>query len=174
MPIEFDEHPSRASSWRDGAFVVHPDALQEDTTVWFPVGEATDGRIVWEGLLARSTGPGRARICAVPFWVPALGLDDEVETMPSGEGAPVATHVVDDGGMTTFRVRLPDSDDGRWSALMRDLEPHACWFDVRSPGFLAIAAPPTAFDAVSAYLDRREAADELAFEISHPPRETSS
>ncbi|MCG8163837.1 hypothetical protein JMY81_23985 [Brenneria goodwinii] len=47
---------------------------------------------------------------------------------------------------------------------MKDLEPNACWFDVLSPGYLAISATPDKRDDVESYLARRTAAGELDFE----------
>ncbi|WP_239798225.1 hypothetical protein, partial [Brenneria goodwinii] len=56
------------------------------------------------------------------------------------------------------------SHDTRWQELMKDLEPNACWFDVLSPGYLAISATPDKRDDVESYLARRTAAGELDFE----------
>ena len=100
----------------------------------------------------------RARICAVPFWVYDVNLGDEVALMDSAEGAPVVTGVVVDGGNHTFPVRFDHAadDDVRWRELMVELEPFNCWFDVRSPGFLGVSAPPPHAQAVADYLDERE------------------
>jgi hypothetical protein len=161
--IEYFEHPTRATAWRDGRFVVHPDAEAEDCTVWFRL---PDGPVGCEGLLARRTGPTSARICAVPLWIYDVHLGDEVETIDSAEGTPVATGLRHDAGQHTFRVRFEDAgaDDPRWQGLQRDLEPTACWFDVLSPAFMAVSAPPQHASEVDAYLTRRTDAGDLDFE----------
>jgi hypothetical protein len=160
---DYSEHPSRTAAWRDGAFVVHPDAAAEDCTVWVPV---VDGPVDWEGLLACRTGPDSARISAIPLWVYDLHLGDEVQTMDSAEGAPVIIGPVASAGQHTFRVRFTDAaaDDTRWQDLMKDLEPAGCWFDVSSPGYLAVSAGPLRADEVDTYLRRRATAGELAYE----------
>jgi hypothetical protein len=171
--VERDEHPSRAAAWRGGRFVVLPDAEREDCTVWVGAEAHSAGTVRWEGLLARRLSDERARICAVPFWVYDLDLGDEVTLMDSAEGAPVVTGVVLDGGNYTFRVRFEHAadDDVRWRGLMVELEPFDCWFDVRSPGFLAVSAPPAHAQAVADHLDDRERRGDLLFETgrSAPP-----
>jgi hypothetical protein len=57
-----------------------------------------------------------------------------------------------------------DGDDARWLQLMRELEPWSCWFDVRSPRFVALAAPSEHATAVADYLAKRELAGELQYE----------
>jgi hypothetical protein len=174
--VEYDEHPSKASAWRDGRFVVLPDAELEDCTVWVGAEADSTGSVKWEGLLARRLSAERARICAVPFWVYDLNLGDEVAVMDSAEGAPVVTGVVVDGGNYTFRVRFEHAadDDARWRALMVELEPFDCWFDVRSPGLLALSAPPAHAQAVADYLDCREWRGDLLFETGRSAPPTSS
>lgn len=138
--VEFDEHPSKVSAWRDGRFVVLPDAELEDVTVWVAAEADTEGGVKWEGLLGRRLSSDRARVCAIPFWVHDLNLGDEVRLMESAEGAPVVIGVVVDAGNYTFRVRFASArdEDPRWRALMAELEPFGCLADVRSPAFLAI------------------------------------
>jgi hypothetical protein len=171
--IEYDEHPSKASAWREGRLVVLSDAELEDCTVWVGADADSSNSIKWEGLLACRLSVARARICAVPFWAYDLHLGDEVALMDSAEGAPVVTGVVADGGNYTFRVRFEDAadDDMRWHELMVDLEPFDCWFDVRSPAFLAVSAPPAHAQAVAHYFDAREQSGVLIFETgrSAPP-----
>lgn len=60
-----------------------------------------------------------------------------------------------DGGSYTFRVRFADAadDDVRWRELLVQLEPFGYWVDVRTPGFLAVSAPPTHAQAIADYLD---------------------
>lgn len=173
--VEFEEHPSRAAAWRAGRFVVLPDAELEDCTVWVGADAGSEGSVTWEGLLARRLSSTTARICAVPFWVYDLNLGDEVALMESADGAPVVTGVAADAGNYTFRVLFADPPDGdaRWHELMIELEPFDCWFDVRSPGFIAVSAPPTRAQAVADYLSERERRGELQFETgrSAPPRE---
>jgi hypothetical protein len=112
-------------------------------------------------------------LCCIPFFVYDLNLGDEVALMESAEGAPVVTGVAVDAGNHTFRVRFEDAahDDGRWRELMLELEPFDCWVDVRSPGFLAVSAPPDRAQAVADHLDARERRRELMFETgrSVPP-----
>ncbi|HTN25602.1 MAG TPA: DUF4265 domain-containing protein [Solirubrobacteraceae bacterium] len=174
--IEYDEHPSKAAAWRKGRFVVLPDAELEDCTVWVAAEVNSSTSISWEGLLARRLGDGRARMCAVPFWVYDLNLGDEVAVMDSAEGAAVVTAVVVDGGNYTFRVRFEDAadDDVRWRDLMVDLEPFDCWFDVRSPTFVALSAPSAHAQAVADYLADREQHGELLFETGRSAPQPNS
>lgn len=169
--VEHDEHPSKTAAWRDGEFVVLPDAESEDCTIWVAVEEHSGGTVKWEGLLARRLGHDRARVCAVPFWVYDLNLGDEVTIMESAEGAPVVTGIAVDAGNYTFRAYADEpSDDGWWRRLMVDLEPFKCWFDVRTPGLVAVSAPPDHAQAVANYLHGRQQQGELHFETgrSHP------
>lgn len=170
---EFEEHPSRVATWRDGRFVVLPDAVEEDCTVWFPVDRGRDHAIAWEGLLARRTGPDRAVVCAVPFWLYDVNLGDEVVLRQRPDGADVADAVVRDGGNYTFRVAFSDArdDDDRWRRLMVDLATWDCWFDVRGPAYVAISVPAAHAQAVADLLAAREAAGELVYETgrSTPP-----
>jgi hypothetical protein len=163
---EYEEHPSKASAWRDGRFVVLPEAEQAGSTVWAAVETESPDSVRWEGLLARRLPGERASVCSIPFWLYDLNLGDEVALMMSAEDEPVVTEVVADSGNHTFRVRFVDasSDDERWRELMVDLEPFECWFDVRSPGFLALSAPPAHAQGVADHLDRREQRGELLFE----------
>ena len=164
MP-EYEEHPSKASSWGDGQFVVLPEAEATDSTVWFGAKVDAGGETLWEGLLARGTAKDRARICAVPFWLNDVNLEDEVSLIESGEDA-VANAIVKDAGNFTFRVifERADSDDDRWRELMVQLEPYDCWFDVRSPGFVALSAPPDHAQSVADFLSTREQDGELQYE----------
>lgn len=150
-----------------------PDAELEDCTVWVGAEADSAGSVKWEGLLARRLSSGRARICAVPFWVYDINLGDEVALLKSAEAALVVAGVVVDGGNYTFRVRFEDvtHDDVRWRELIVELEPFGCWVDVRSPGLLAMSAPPTHAQAVADYLDVRERRGDLLFETgrSAPP-----
>ena len=171
--MEYEEHSSKASAWREGRFIVLPDAEREDCTVWVGAGADWSRSVRWEGLLAVRLSCNRARVCAVPFWVYDVNLGDEVALMESAEGAPVVTGVVVDGGNYTFRVRFAGAadDDVRWRELMVELEPFDCWFDVRSPAFVAMSAPAAHARAVADYLDDRERRGELLFETgrSAPP-----
>lgn len=155
------EHPSRAGRFVDGEYVVYPDAVREDTTVWFSI-EPEQER--WEGVLAVREGANRARLVGVPLFAYKVNLDDVVEFIPSGEGAPVAVRVVDASSNTTFRVVFPDlepdDDDDRWRQILMDMESWDCWFDVLSPGYLAISAPDTHAEAAERYLiDRANQGD---------------
>ena len=143
----YEEHPSKVSAWKEGSFVVAAFAEDADCTVWMAFGEDDDGEPAWEGLLAKRLNESRARIAAVPFWVYDLNVADEVEIVPSAEGPLVATRLVLDAGNVTFRVVFQDDD--QWERLMRDLEQHHCWFDVRSPRLVALSAPPTTATAVA-------------------------
>jgi hypothetical protein len=173
MDEDFDEHPSKVTTWRDGDFVIHPDADREDETIWAFVH---DGPVTWEGLSARRIAEDRARLTAIPFWVYNLDLGDEVALGTAPNGALVIEDVVADGGNFTYRVRFEGAhdDDTRWRELAQALSPLGCWFDVRSPGFLALSAPGDGADAVAAYLHAREARGELLYETGHtapPPPE---
>jgi hypothetical protein len=161
------EHPHKASSWRDGKLVVHPDAAAEDCTVWFASAPDEGGEIEWEGLLARRLAEDRARICAVPIWAYDVNLGDEVKVIESGDGAPVAENVVLDAGNFTFRVVFEPAtsdDDTRWHDLMIGLEQYDCWFDMASRRLLAISAPPHHAQAVADYLALRQARGDLQYE----------
>ncbi len=150
------EHPSKASRYASGAYVVYPDALEEDATVWFAFDP---DRELWEGVLAIREAEDRARLVGVPLWTYGVNLDDVVELIESGEGAPVAVQVVDRSSNRTFRVVFPDlkpgDDDDRWRQILIDMEPWDCWFDVLGPGYLAISAPEATAEAVELYLTRR-------------------
>ena len=163
---DFEEHPSKAAAWRHGGFVVLPDAEAADCTIWFGLEPDADGEPQWEGLLGRRLEDGRARVCAVPFWLYNVNLGDEVSTMPSAERALIATEVMHDSGNYTFRVFFGTSedDDSSWRELQQALEPFECWFDVRGRQFTAISCPPHHAQAVADYLIARERAGELKYE----------
>lgn len=165
MP-QFEEHPSKVSAWRDGRFVVLPDAEDADCTIWFAVGSGADNDVQWEGLLGRHLDDDRARVCAVPFWVYNLNLGDEVHTVRSLEEALVAVEPILDSGNYTYRVFFTseEDDDLSWRELQRDLEQFDCWFDVRTPRFTAISCSPTYAQAVADYLMSRERDGDLHYE----------
>ena len=149
----YDEHPSRASGLRGDELDVHPDAAESDCTVWFGYEPEQ-----WEGLLAVRVSAGCVRISGVPYWVYDLNLGDEVRVIESAEGAIVAAERVHESGNSTFRVRFENADahDSRWRRLMTDLASFECWFDVRTPGFLAISVPGENAQPVANYLAARE------------------
>jgi hypothetical protein len=159
------EHPSKASRFTSGAYIVYPGALEEDTTVWFAFD--TD-RELWEGVLAIRQANDRARLVGVPLWTYGVNLDDVVEVIESGEGAPVAVRVVDRSSNRTFRVVFPDlkagDDDDRWRRLLIEMEPLDCWFDVLGPGYLAISALGSSAEAVERYLNQRASAGDFIYE----------
>jgi hypothetical protein len=161
----YEEHPAKAAAWREGRFVVFPSADTADCTALFSAEQATEGRVMWEGLLCRRLARDRALVCAMPFWVYDVGLGDEVALTESAEGAPVVTSVVTDAGSSIFRVFIDASaDEDAWQRMMRDLEPFDCWSDVRTPRFLAIAAPPAHSQAVADYLQEREQHGDIQYE----------
>lgn len=164
------EHPSRATRYASGAYVVYPAALEENTTVWFAFDVE---RELWEGLLAIREGEDRARLVGVPLWTYGLHLDDVVEYIESGEGAAVASRVVEPSDNRTFRVTYPDlrpgDDDDRWRQLLIDMEPWDCWFDVLGPGYLAISAPAATVEAVERYLDHGAGAGDFLYESGDSP-----
>jgi hypothetical protein len=170
---KFEEHPSRASSWRDGRLVVLPEAETADSTVWFATQADAGGEALWEGLLARRTGDDRARVCAVSFWLYDVNLGDEVSLVESAEGASVATGTLTDAGCFTFRFVFEDAGAGdhRWHELMVELERYECWFDVRSPAFVALSAPCGHAQSVADILAAKERGGELRYETgrSQPP-----
>lgn len=159
----YQEHPSKVAAWRDGQFIAMPEAEQADSTVWFAFGGDEDGP-KWEGLLAARDDAGTAMVLSVPFFVYDLALGDEVSTVESAEGALVAETPMRRSGDLTFRVVFEGDADERWQELMRDLEPWSCWFDVRSPRFVAISAPSEHAQAVADYLHGREQRGELQYE----------
>lgn len=157
------EHPSRASRFADGQYVVLPDALSENATVWFAFEPDR-----WEGVLAVRYAPDRARLAGVPLWTYGVNLGDVVEVVESGEGAPVAVQVVEPSPNRTFRVVFedirPGEHDERWREILMDLEPNGCWFDVLGPGYLAISASVEEFDAVENYLRSRSESGDFIYE----------
>jgi hypothetical protein len=165
MVASYMEHPSKASRYESGAYIVYPPALEEDTTVWFAFDAV---RELWEGVLAIREAEDRARLVGVPLWTYGVNLDDVVELIESGEGAPVAVGAVGRSSNRTFRVVYPDlkpgDDDDRWRQLLIDMEPWDCWFDVLGPGYLAISAPEATAEAVERYLKQRANAGDFIYE----------
>ena len=168
MTTTYDEHPSKVGAWREGRFVVHPDAAHEDCTVWFPMGHDAEGTGRWEGLLAQRLAFDRALVCAIPFFARGVNFGDVVSLIESGEGAPVAVKVVKSSASRTIHVGFPDADPGgddRWQAVMRDLEAFECWFDVLSPMFLGLSVQAANLDAVLDFLLTRADQGQLEYEI---------
>jgi hypothetical protein len=157
----YQEHPSRASGFRGGELVVHPDAAESDCTVWFYYEPER-----WEGLLAVRVEADRVRISGVPYWIYDVNLGDEFRVVESAEGALVAEERTHESSSYTFRVIFDraDPDDDRWRQLMSGLAPYDCWFDVRTPRFLAISAPAEHAQAVADLLAAREQSGELQYE----------
>ena len=102
-----------------------------------------------------------------------MNLDAVVELIESGEGAPVAVRVVGRSANRTFRVVFPDlkpgDDDDRWRQILIDMESWDCWFDVLSPGYLAISAPEATAEAVERYLNQRTAAGDFPLRTGRRP-----
>ncbi len=160
--VDYQGHPSKIGTWRDGALHVSPEAERADLVVWFAFHTEED-EPRWEGLLATSSADGHAVVRSVPFFLYDIALGDEVGTVTSSEGALVAAEIRRRSDSYVYRVRF-ESDDDRWLQLMRDLEPWSCWFDVRSPRFIALATPSEHAQDVADYLARRELAGELQYE----------
>ncbi len=163
----YREHASKPARLRGGELVVYEDATHEDCTVWVFHERDSEGEEHWEGLLARRLPEERARICAVPVFVYDLNLGDEVSVAASAEGAAVATGLISDAGNFTFRVFFEHgvaNDDEGWRALMADLEPFNCWFDVYSPRLVALSATSSHAADVADYLAERVARGELHYE----------
>jgi hypothetical protein len=169
---DFREHPSKVAAWRDGRFVVHPDAAAADCTIWFGIEPDEPGQVQWEGLLGLRLGEDRARVCAVPFWLYNLNLGDETRTIASQEGALVVTEVIRESGNYTFRafLSIEDDDDISWRELQKALEPHDCWFDVSSRRFMAISCPSSHAQEVADYLLAREQRGDLQYETGRATR----
>ena len=96
--------------------------------------------------------------------------------MESGEGAPVVTGAAREAGNYTFKIIFEGAgdDDRRWQELMVELEPLDCWFDVRSPRYIALSTSAANATAVAGYLERRGQRVKLQFETgrsqhSNPP-----
>ena len=157
----YDRHPSKVIRIRAGEHVVHPASARSDCTVWFMLGEDR-----WEGLPGLRVGPGRVRVCGVPFWIYDLNMGDEVAVVETKEGATVAERRVHEGTNVTFRVIFKGADetDTRWEQLMADLESFECWCDVRHPGYIALSASVEDALAVEDILSAREQARELQYE----------
>lgn len=163
---DYIEHPSKASRFQQGAYVVHPEAEVEDSTVWLPLGMEADGVQRWEGLLGIRLAPDTVRVCAVPVFAYDINLGDEVHVMASGEGALVATRKSRDAGNYTFRVYFENGreNDSLWRRLQCDLEPMDCWFDVYSQSLVAISTPPAHAQRVADYLQERQVRGDLHYE----------
>lgn len=163
---KYEEHPSKAASWRNGQFVMLPDAETADSTVWFGIKEPGKDGVLWEGLLARQVGSDRGRVCGVPFWLYDVNLGDEVSLVTSAEGAPVADGIVSDAGNFTFRVIFDKADAGneRSRELMVEFERYGCWFDVRTPRFVAVSAPPHHAPSVADRLAAKARSGDLKYE----------
>jgi Domain of unknown function (DUF4265) len=163
---DFEEHPSKVAAWRNGHFIVLPDAAGVDCTIWFGIAPDESGEVRWEGLLGRRLGEDHALVCAVPFWLYDLNLGDEVRTIASQEGELFATTIIRESGNYTFRAFLTveEDDDLSWRELQKTLEPYDCWFDVRSRRFIAISCPPDQAQGVADDLASRERRGELRYE----------
>ena len=174
MPVHLD-HPSRVARWREGAFEVLPEASTASQTVWFRIdpGMQAPGEDRWEGLLTQPADPGHAVVVAIPVFVDDVGLGDRVGVARQAGGVLVATHRVQDAGRFPFRVAFPDgAGDEAWRRLMRDLEPHGCWFDVYAPTLVGLSVDLEAVGPVTEHLDVARAAGRLEYEPgrTRPPR----
>ncbi|MEM9200079.1 MAG: DUF4265 domain-containing protein [Actinomycetota bacterium] len=159
------EHPARPTRPAGDEYLVFPDALNENATVWFAFEPDR-----WEGVLAVRITPDRARLVGVPLWTYGVNLGDVVEIVASAEGAPVAVRVVERSSNRTFRVVFqgtpPQEPDERWRDLVVDLEANGCWFDVLRPDYLAISASVDQADAVEEYLHSRSEEGDFIYERS--------
>lgn len=173
---EIEEHPSKATTWVDGVFVVSPEADRANVTVWVSADAHTSGSVKWELLSAVKLSADRARLTSVPFFVYDLNYGDDVVLEDQSEGDPVGAGVGKASGNETYRVVFPGagSADDRWVSVMVDLEHLGCWFDIRGPGFIAISASGEHADEVERYLEER-ADDEgdLRFEPGRSSRRVS-
>ena len=162
------EHTSKVTSWRGGELVDLPGAEVPDCVVWFAFGEDEDGPL-WEGLSAQTGAPGEVTLRSVPYYVAGLALGDVVSTTVEDGVLVAVDHVTPSANLTIWVVFEAqgddDAEDERWLGLMRDLEQWSCWYDVRSPLFVSVAAPALAIEPVAAYLRERQDAGELRFEI---------
>ena len=154
---EIEEHPSKATTWIDGVFVVSPDADKANVTVWVSAEAHTDGAVKWELLSATKLSADRARLTAVPFFVYDMNFGDDVVLEDQSEGDPVAPSVAKASGNETFRVVFDGANakDDRWVGVMVDLEHLGCWFDIRGPGFMAISVGKEHVAEVAHYLEER-------------------
>jgi hypothetical protein len=173
---EIEEHPSKATTWQDGVFVVSPEADRANVTVWVSAEAHTGGSVKWELLLATKLSADRARLAAVPYWVYDLSYGDDVILEDQSEGDPVGAGVGKASGNATFRVVFDGAgkDDDRWVSVMVDLERFGCWFDVRGPGFMAISADRGHAGDVADYLaEREEDEGDLRFETGRSADRTT-
>jgi hypothetical protein len=164
---EIEEHPSKATTWIDGVFVVSPEADRANLTVWVSADAHTDGAVKWELLSATKLSADRARLTSVPFFVYDVNYGDDVILEDQSEGDPVGTAVAKASGNQTFRVVFDGAGakDDRWVSVMVDLEHLGCWFDIRGPGFMAISASAEHTAEVATYLeDRVDDEGDLRFE----------
>lgn len=164
---EIEQHPSKATTWVDGVFVVSPEADKANVEVWVSAEAHTNGAVKWEVLSATRLSADRARLTGVPFFVYDLNFGDDVVLDDTSEGDPVVSAVGKANGNSTFRVVFDGAGakDDRWVGLMVDLEEYGCWFDVRGPGFVSVSASREHAAAVEEYLvDRVEDEGDLRFE----------
>jgi len=154
---EIEEHPSKATTWVDGVFVVSPEADKANATVWMSAEAHTDGAVKWELLSATKLSADRARLTSVPFFIYDLNYGDDVVLEDQSEGDPVGASVGKRSGNETFRVAFEGAGakDDRWVSVMVDLEHLGCWFDIRGPGFMAVSAPKEHAAEVAHYLEER-------------------
>ena len=168
----YQEHPSRSSRWSSGQLEVHPDAQRADFTTWFSIKVSSDQEQTWEGLLSIKTSPSTSRIVAVPALAYDVGFGDEVEIVNSDEGAAVATRVLANAGMSTFRVLFTSSErsdeDERISAFLSEIRPIPCVFDVYSERLVSLSVEPENCDALMDILAQGSSIGLFEFERSKP------
>lgn len=177
------EHPRRPMRLDGGELVPHPDALDADCVVWFPVPDAGPGGPEAEGLPAKRLDGDRARLCSVPFFPYHLALGDELQireqdgTLYGVEVVLASTdltvRVFDDAASVSPEQALadPEADEPFWR-IARALAAHHTWFERYSTSYSAFLVPADEWEYVQPFLDLRERAEGLRWELATPMRVT--
>lgn len=112
----------------------------------------------WEGLLTQPAEADQAIVVAIPAFIDDVNLGDRVAVVRQDEGALVATGQIADSDRFPFRAMFTEAVDAgadtRWQDLMRELEPHGCWFDVYSPELVTLSVDSEVTGAVVEYLQQ--------------------
>ena len=179
--MELVEHPRRPVRLDGEQLAPHPDAREADCIVWFPVPDAVEGGPEAEGVPAKRLDGDRARLCAIPLFPYHAALGDEVQVREQDgsiycvevvRAAPViVARIFHEGGEvpTEQAISDPSSDEPFWK-IARALAPHGVWFERYSTTYAALLIEPDEWEYVRAFLDLRQRATSLRYEVATPLR----
>jgi hypothetical protein len=182
--MELVEHPRRPVRLEGGELVPHPDSLDANCAVWFPVPDAAEGSggPEAEAIPAVRLDGDRARLVGVPLFPYHLALGDEVQLREQDGGTLYGVEVVvaspdlvvrifdAAGGVSTEQALTdPTSDEAFWR-IARALAPHHCYFERYSTGYAALLVPPAEWEYVRPFLDLKSRAEGLQWELATPMR----